>query len=100
VDKPVHNLWKVSWKSTFVTHMALILCVGDKWDRREQVLKHRLVPALLLGVPATAALSASTAFVQAAEECRVKPQPGRAKGQQMALSHQQSRASALQVLKF
>jgi hypothetical protein len=29
-----------------------------------------------------------------------KAQPGRAKGQQMALSHQQSRASALLVLKF
>jgi hypothetical protein len=60
--------------------MALILCVGDNWDRREQVLKHRLVPALLLGVPATAALSASTAFVQAAEECRVKPSPAAPKG--------------------
>jgi hypothetical protein len=44
------------------------------------VLKHRLVPALLLVVPATAALSASTAFVQAAEECRVKPSPAAPKG--------------------
>jgi hypothetical protein len=37
------------------------------------VLKHRLIQALLLGVPATAALSMSVSVVQAAEECRLKP---------------------------
>ena len=38
------------------------------------MLKHRLVEALLLGVPAMASLLASVAIVQAAEEeCRIKP---------------------------
>jgi hypothetical protein len=37
------------------------------------MLTHRLVQALLLAVPATAALSGSVSFVQAAEECRAKP---------------------------
>jgi hypothetical protein len=39
------------------------------------VLRQPLVPALLLMVPATAALSASATIVQAAEECRVTPGP-------------------------
>ena len=39
------------------------------------MLKHRLVQALLLAVPATVALSGSVSFVQAAEECRAKPGP-------------------------
>jgi hypothetical protein len=37
------------------------------------VLKHRLMQALLLGVPATAALSMTVSVVQATEECRLKP---------------------------
>ena len=37
------------------------------------MLKHRLMRALLLGVPATAVLSMTTSVVQAAEECRQKP---------------------------
>jgi hypothetical protein len=40
-----------------------------------RVLNRRLVPALLLVVPATAALSAVPAIVQAAEECRSSPGP-------------------------
>lgn len=39
------------------------------------MLRQRLVPALLLVVPATTSLSASTAIVQAAEECRARPAP-------------------------
>jgi hypothetical protein len=37
------------------------------------MLKHRLVQALLLWVPATAALLATASIVQPAEECRLKP---------------------------
>ena len=37
------------------------------------LLRRRLVPALLLVVPATAAVSASTGIVQAVEECRLEP---------------------------
>ena len=37
------------------------------------MLKQQLVPALLLVVPATAALSASTGIAQAVEECRLEP---------------------------
>jgi len=37
------------------------------------LLKQQLVPALLLVVPATAALSASTGIAQAVEECRLEP---------------------------
>ena len=39
------------------------------------MLKHRLVQALLLAVPATVALPGSVSVVQAAEECRSKPGP-------------------------
>ena len=37
------------------------------------LLRRRLVPALLLVVPSTAALSASAGIVQAVEECRLEP---------------------------
>jgi hypothetical protein len=37
------------------------------------LLRRRLVPALLLVVPATAAVSASAGIVQAVEECRLEP---------------------------
>jgi hypothetical protein len=37
------------------------------------MLEHRLILALLLGVPATAGVSVSPTIVQAAEECRMKP---------------------------
>ena len=37
------------------------------------MLKHRLVQAVLLVVPATAGFIASATIVQAAEECRLKP---------------------------
>jgi len=38
-----------------------------------EVLKHRLIQALLLGVPAAVTFSVSVSIVQAAEECRLKP---------------------------
>jgi hypothetical protein len=37
------------------------------------VLKHRLIQALLLGLPAAATISMGFSIVQAAEECRLKP---------------------------
>src|SRR6516225_8108512 len=40
-----------------------------------RVLKQRLVPALLLVVPATGALSASSDTIRTAEECRAGPGP-------------------------
>jgi hypothetical protein len=46
-----------------------------KWEAwgGGKVMKHRLIQALLLGVPAAATFSTGVSIVQAAEECRLKP---------------------------
>jgi hypothetical protein len=53
---------------------ALLFASGQTGSLgRGKVMKHRLIQALLLGVPAAATFSMGVSIVQAAEECRLKP---------------------------
>src|SRR4029077_20755263 len=56
------------------SHAPVAFCFGENGKfGAGQVMKHRLIRALLLGVSAAATFSMGVSIVQAAEECRLKP---------------------------
>jgi hypothetical protein len=60
-------------------------------------MTHRLIQALLLGVPAEATFSMGISIVQAAEECQAKARLNGIIRHQMGLPDQPSRSSSLLV---